>query len=140
MKDVSELTDLEKIKYILQGYLKDYLLECHQYNVFANETEQTVEINIRKNEGDSLTMLLRLGLSKKNEEIYIYNIFMPFEDRGMGLGLGMINVLYSVAKVYNYSLVLHSMTDSFYAKMLSRGAMPTSLPDCLVVTDETDLG
>lgn len=140
MKDTSQLSDLEKIKFILQGYLKDYLLECNEFNVFANEAEQTLEINIRKNEGDANTMLLRLGLSKQNEEIYIYNIFIPHEDRGNGLGMGMINVLFNVALVFKYSLVLHSMTDSFYAKMLSRGAMPTSLPDCLVVTEDTDLG
>lgn len=140
MKDASQLTDLEKIKYVLQGYLKDYLLECYDYSVFANEAEQSVEINIRKNEGDSNTMLLRLGISSLHREIYVYNLFLPVEDRGLGMGMGIINVLFSFAAAFQYSLVLHSLTDSFYDKMLSRGAMPTSLPDCLIVTDETDLG
>lgn len=140
MKDASQLTDLEKIKYVLLGYLKEYLSECNDYNVFANEAEQTVVITARKAETDAPFLMLRLGLSTQKQEIYLYNILLPKEDRGNGLGFGMINVLYNVAKVFQYSLVLHSMTDSFYNAMLSRGAMETSLLDCLVVTDETDLG
>lgn len=111
MKDISQLTDLEKIKYIIQGYLKDYLTGCFQYSVFPNETEQSVEVNIQKKETDSTFLMLRLGVSKKNEEIYIYNIYLPKEDRGNGLGLGLINVLFNVAKIMQYQLVLHSMTD-----------------------------
>jgi hypothetical protein len=140
MKDISQLTDLEKIKYIIQGYMKEYLFACHEYSVFANETEQTIEVKIQKNETESTFLLLRLGVSKKNEEIYLYNIFLPIEDRGNGFGFGLINVLFSFAGSISFQLVLHSMTESFYDKMLSRGAMETFQEDCLVVTDETDLG
>lgn len=140
MKDASQLSDLEQIKYVLKGYLKDYIFNCHFCDFSHNEVTQTIEINIRKKENESICMMLRMGLSKRNQEIYIYNIFLPIEDRGNGIGLGIIKVLFNVANVMNCALVLHSMVDSFYDAMLMRGAKPTSLPDCLMVTNETNLG
>jgi hypothetical protein len=139
MKNINDLNDLEKIKFVTKGYLNDYLSKCYEYNVSSNEDEQTAEINIRRHKNDNLTLMLRLGISYRNREIYIYNIFIPLEDRGNGLGMGLIYILFNLAKVLGNNLVLHSMTDSFYNKMLSRGALTTNLPDCLVVTDDTIL-
>lgn len=139
MKEINDLSDLEKVMYITKGYLKEYLMNCEWYDVTANEMEYTVEVNIRKDQNDSGTRMLRLGLSQRNGEIYIYNLMVPVEDRRNGIGLGLINVLFQTANVLGYQLVLHSMVDSFYNKMLERGAMPTNLSDCLVVTENTRL-
>lgn len=139
MKDINTLSDLEKVMYITKGFLKDYLLECSWYDVSSNELENSFEVNIQKDENDSGTRMVRVIMSQVHKEIYLYNIFIPHEDRGQGIGMGLINVLFQAAKVLGYQLVLYSMTDSFYAKMLERGALPTNLPDCLVVTDDTIL-
>lgn len=139
MKNIEQLSDLEKIMYITKGYLKDYLANCEWTDVSVNEVENTLEVNIRKSQNDPGTKMLRLGLSERNGEIYVYNLMVPVEDRRNGIGLGLINVLFQTAKVLGYQLVLYSMVDSFYNKMLERGAMPTNLPDCLVVTERTDL-
>ena len=140
MSELNELSDLEKIKFIIKGYLRDYLYECYWYDFHHDETTQIIEVKIQKKEDAQLFIFLRMGLSKQNQELYIYNIWLPKEDRGQNLGLGSINVLYQVAKLMNCALVLYSMVDSFYNAMLKRGARETSQPDCLQVTDETYLG
>lgn len=140
MKALNELSDLEKIKLIVKGYMKDYLAHCYWYDFSHDEDTQIIEINIQKEENDSVFIFLRMGISNQNQEIYIYNIWLPKEDRGQDLGLGVINVLFQIAKMINYALVLHSMVDSFYNAMLKRGAKQTLQPDCLQITDETDLG
>ena len=140
MSESPELSDLERIKFIVKGYLKDYLSECYSYHFSHDESTQIIEVTIKKSEEEGSFLFLRMGISHKNQELYIYNIFLPKEDRGQDLGLGVINVLYQVSKLMNYALVLHSMVDSFYNAMLKKGAMPTSMPDCLQVTDDTDLG
>lgn len=133
------MTNLEMIKYILQGYLKDYFENCQDWSVEANETEQSVKINVQKDKQTDFFLMLRMGVSLENEEIYIYNIYLPAEDRGKGLGLGIINVLFQLCEMTKFSLVLHSMTNSFYDAMLRRGASKTTLHDALHVTSETNL-
>jgi hypothetical protein len=140
MSELHELSDLEKIKFIVKGYLRDYLSECYWYDFHHDDTTQIIEVQIQKEEDEQKFIFIRLGLSKQNQEIYIYNIWLPKEDRGQNIGLGAINVLYQVAKLMNCALVLHSMVDSFYNAMLMRGARETAQPDCLQVTDDTDLG
>ncbi len=54
--------------------------------------------------------MLRIGISYQNEEVYIYNIFLPQEDRGKGIGLGLINMLFQFANLFDFALVLHSIT------------------------------
>lgn len=140
MSQDRELSNLESIKYIIKGFMKDYLSECYYYNFNHDETTQIIEVQIQKEENDEKFVFLRLGVSNQNQEIYIYNIWLPIEDRGKNLGLGAMNVLYQVSKMMNYALVLHSMVDSFYEAMLKRGAKQTLQPDCLQITDETDMG
>ena len=135
----AEMTNLETIKYILQGYLKDYLEQSFSWAINPNENENTLEIHIQKEKESSTFLLLRMGVSIANQEIYIYNIFLPNEDRRKGIGLGLIDVLFRLSTMVNYSLVLYSMTESFYNAMLKRGATKTLLDDCLMVTEETDL-
>lgn len=140
MSELNELSDLEKIKFIVKGYLKNYITNCYWYDFHHDETTQIIEVKIQKEENDQAFIFLRLGVSNQNQEIYIYNIWLPKEDRGQNLGLGTMNVLYQVSKLMNYSLVLHSMINSFYEAMLQRGAKETLQPDCLQITDDTDLG
>lgn len=134
-----KMTNLDTIKYILQGYLKDYLEQSFSWAVNPNEDENNLEIHVQKTEDDSSFLLLRIGISTTNQEIYIYNIFLQREDRRKGIGLGVIAVLFRLSTIMNYPLVLHSMTEGFYNAMLKRGATKTLLDDCLMVTDETDL-
>lgn len=140
-KDFNKLTDLEKLKSALRGYLNNYLSNCFHFSIVPNELEKTLEINIQKNENDSIFIMLRMGISYENEEVYIYNLFLPQEDRGKGIGLGLIHMLLVFASQFNFALILHSIVDDgFYDKMLRRGAIKTNVDDCLEITIHTDLG
>ncbi len=139
MKNANGLTILEKITYLSIGYLKEYLSGCNDYDIKAEETNQIIELYVQKDSLKSSFLMLRIGISESNKEIYLYNIFLPQEDRGNGIGLGFINVLYQFSQMLNYSLVLHSMTESFYSKMLERGAAPSLSSDCLIITEYTSL-
>lgn len=140
LRDTNELNDLEKIKFILKGYLIDYLETCYSYNFKNDDALQVVEVIIKKTKEESDFIFMRIGVSHINQEIYIYNLFLPKEDRGKNLAFGAVYILLQIAKMMHYNLVMHSMVDSFYNLMLKRGAKKTSIPDCLEITDNTYLG
>jgi hypothetical protein len=139
-EQINKMSDLEKIKNILKGFLKDYLSTCSYYFFNIDDINNTIEITIRKDDEINTTLILRLGLSYTNQEIYVYNIFLPVNDRKQNIGLGTINILFKISKLIGFALVLHSMTDGFYNAMLKRNAKATLEPDCLQITEDTDLG
>ncbi|MEQ8472177.1 MAG: hypothetical protein RIC35_13380 [Marinoscillum sp.] len=129
---------ISSIDTLVVNYLKAYLdtLENFSSSVEGN----VIEVQCKKNKDDnSRFMLLRMGINFENEEFYIYNIYIPNEDRKQGLGFGLISFIYEIAKTMRFALVLADMTDSFREKMIKRGAKETSIFDYLQIVDTTKL-
>jgi len=129
---------IKKIEKLLIEHLKPYLLTLHDYVAISGDN--LLEINCKKYKDDpTYFILIRMGINKYNHEVYIYNIFVPNQDRKMGIGLGLIAFTYEIAKTINFALVLADMTKGFKDAMLKRGAITTNVEDCLQVTDGTYL-
>lgn len=76
----------------------------------------------------------------KEKQLHIPNIFLPKPMRHMGIGLKMIEIIHKACNEYDYQLFIVNMVDSFYNRMLKRGALRCDdCDDAVCVTDETDL-
>ena len=129
---------ISTIERLIVNYLKAYLdtLENFSSSVEGN----VIEVQGKKNKDDiSRFMLLRMGINFENEEFYIYNIYLPYEDRKQGIGFGLISFIFEIAKTMGFALVLADMTDSFREKMIKRGAKETTIFDYLQIVDTTKL-
>ncbi|WP_295232387.1 hypothetical protein [Sediminibacterium sp.] len=85
------------------------------------------------------TCLIKVEVRESTHSIYIPNILLPEEMRGLGLGMRMLWLIFSVANHFKYSLYLIMLTDSFRQRMLNRGALPTAQHDILQIVKNTNL-
>ena len=119
-------------------HLKSYLDTLE--NFYSTLDGNVIEVHGKKSKEDnSRFLLLRMGINFKNREFYIYNIYIPREDRKHGLGFGLLSFIYQITKTMDFELFLADMTDSFREKMIRRKARETTIFDCLQVVDTTDL-
>jgi hypothetical protein len=122
----------------LVEYLQTILDNLFWYSV-TNENN-IIEINGKSKKTDNSNfILIKVGINHNHREVYIPNIFLPLNLRKKNIGLKMISTVFNCAKKHNYDLALVDMTDSFYERMLKRGAQKCNLHDALQITDETDL-
>lgn len=129
---------ISTIAKLIIKYLKPYLDTLADFH--STVYNKVIEIQAKKNKDDnSRFLLLRMGINFENGEFYIYNIYIPNEDRKQGLGFGLISFIYEIVKTTDFALVLADMTDSFRAKMITRGAKETSMYDYLQIVETTNL-
>ena len=83
--------------------------------------------------------IIKLTVAEEFKEIHISNIYLPMPLRRQGIGKGLIAKIYDVAKAHNYSLFLVLMTESFFNRMVKRGAVVIDEGDCVQITDRTNL-
>ncbi|MHB0757002.1 hypothetical protein [Polaribacter sp. M15] len=126
------------IEKLIEKHLKSYLLTLHKFSVYSVDNTICV-VGRRKEEDISDFYLLRLNVSSENQELLIPTLFLPKEDRKNGIGLGLIAFIFEISKKINFGLALVQMTDSFYDKMLKRGAKKTGIYDCLQIVETTNL-
>jgi len=84
-------------------------------------------------------MFIRAGINKNNEQVYICNIFIPFHLKHQNIGKDMISIIYSSSLDFGLDVFLVDLTDSFYERMLERGAVKCDQPDILHITENTKL-
>jgi len=131
------IQDIEKI---ILNHFNSYLSTLFDYSSYANAQDNTLEIRGKKEQTDnSYFIFLRMGVNMANQEVYIYNIFLPPSDRGKGIGLTLIAIIHDISKAINCSCVLADVMEGFRIKLLERGALPTLLDDWLQIVDTTDL-
>jgi hypothetical protein len=129
---------ISTIDKLIINHLKKYLDTLE--NFYSSVDGNVIEVQGKKSKDDnSRFMLLRMGINFENKEFYIYNIYIPNEDRKQGLGFGLISFIYEITKTMDFALVLADMTDSFRERMIRRGAKETTIFDYLQIVDITDL-
>jgi GNAT superfamily N-acetyltransferase len=82
---------------------------------------------------------IRVIVSREERVVAIPNIYLSPEMRHQGLGKKAISIIYDICKKLNYKLYLVQMVDSFYMRMLNRGAEVVVPYDTLEITDNTKL-
>lgn len=83
--------------------------------------------------------LIKMVINRQSENIEISNIMMPMELRYNGFGKGIIKAIFEVVQIHNYKLYLVQMVESFYDRMIKRGAKEVSYLDIVEITIDTKL-
>jgi hypothetical protein len=126
------------LKETIEMHLGPYLTRCCWYEIFVDGDK--LELLVKETE-DSLSeaVIIRLAVAENFREIHISNILMLGFMKRQGIGKGLIAKIYEVAKSFNYSLFLVLMTESFFNRMVKRGAAVIEEGGCVQITDQTNL-
>lgn len=122
----------------LESYLNKKLKD--KYTFTSSFHNSAIQINgTEKVEDGKNTMFIRIGISARNEQVYISNIFVPLKLKYQNIGKDMIAIVYQTSNLYKYDTFLVDLTDGFYQRMLRRGASKCDQPDILHITENTKL-
>jgi len=83
-------------------------------------------------------LVLRLVFLYDSRQVQIPNILVTDKLRHTGTGKKMIKIIYELCKFYEYDLFIVDMVESFYNRMLKRGALRIDA-DTVQITDKTEL-
>ena len=84
--------------------------------------------------------VVRLLPFRDQKIVYLTNIHLPRDLRGQGIGLKLISDLFLVCDKLGYKLRLTEMVESFYNRMVCRGATIITTLDEVEITPNTNLG
>lgn len=85
-------------------------------------------------------ILLRLYINHGYKQIHITNIFLPDFMKYKGIGKKLIHKIFMISKNVHYGLFIVDMVNSFYQRMIKRGALPCKeCDDAVQIISETKL-
>ncbi|NQY31438.1 MAG: hypothetical protein HRT69_18475 [Flavobacteriaceae bacterium] len=112
---------------------KDYDYSNSNYNDY-------IEIQgISKDEKKQLSFVIKIVISRDFDKVDIPNIIIPRELKHNGYGKSILKEIFSVTQKHNYSLYLVQMVESFYERMVKRGAEIIEQLDVVQITKKTNL-
>ena len=117
-KYISTLRQVDK-----NGSIKEPIIFCNKY-----------EIELQSNG------VVRLLPFRDQKIVCLTNILLPRDLRGQGIGLKLISDIFLVCENLGYKLRLTEMVESFYNRMVSRGATIITTLDEVEITPTTNLG
>lgn len=107
---------------------------------FSSSTHNGIEIfGYNKTNKNDIFCLIRVILNNQDNQIYIPTIFVPAEMEHQGIGKKMIYIIYHIGTRYGYDVFVTDLVESFYNKLLIRGAETCDQPDILQITENTNL-
>lgn len=110
----------------------------YDFIVEHNLGEAFLPIYCARNEV-SVSSFIKLLINREDHMVDLPNIILLHRLRHQGLGLKLISDIYGVCKRTGYRLVISMMVESFYNKMVSRGASVIDL-DTVEINDNTFFG
>lgn len=116
---------------ITDGWSSDdiYQVEIHGYHKNDYEPEKQTTF-----------ILLRLFINYEHKQIHISNIFLPDFMKHKCLGKKLIYKIFTISEKEQYGLFIVDMVNSFYQKMIKRGALPCdNCDDAVQIVSETKL-
>ena len=84
------------------------------------------------------SLRLRIFFLHESKQAQIPNISVPYFLKHQGIGKKMISLVYSACKHFDYRLFIVDLVESFYKKLLKRGANKVDL-DTVEITEDTNL-
>ncbi|ETT61027.1 hypothetical protein BSK66_31830 [Paenibacillus odorifer] len=89
--------------------------------------DNRIEIRGQTVEMDNFKMLF-FSIFDKDEEgpgqVALDTLFLPFELRGTGIVLKLMDITYQIAKKHSYTTMVVGMVEGFYKALVRRGAYP----------------
>lgn len=136
---IFELTPDETLFYKDAGpaYFIDKDIEI-ALNTFIAENKVGAPVSRYEDEIESRSFI-RVVVHRREHVVAISNICLSPCMQHQGLGKKAISIIYDICKRLNYKLYLVQMVESFYMRMLSRGAKVVVPYDTLEITDNTNL-
>lgn len=107
-------------------------------NTFIAENKVGSPVSRYQDEIESQSFI-RVVVHRRERIVAISNIYLSPYMQHQGLGKKAISVIYDICKRLNYKLHLVQMVESFYMRMLNRGAEVIVPYDTLEITDTTNL-
>lgn len=142
MKEINQIIEKD-LSVFLQPYKQSFVQEKFDFKIgiLDNKIEIT-GYSINKYDPDNINpfVLLRLFILKDCRQIHISNIFLPTFMRHRTIGMHILYHLFTISKKENYELFIIDMVDSFYHKMIKKGALPCDdCSDAVQIVDNTNL-
>jgi len=124
----------ESVKHLLFPYLEKF----HTYRIIVSHGEIEVKGQVDNREV-SRTLVLKAVINHGDMQIYIPNIFMPEFMRHLGIGKTVISKILDVAEAHGYKLFVVDLVQSFYDRLVERGATVCEENEVVQITRKTDL-
>ena len=125
--------------YKQQGFDFEIQVDCY------NDDKVLIEVRGYHNDEFKTGMktefiLLRMNVCNDFKQIHIPNIFLPAFMKHNGIGKKLIHKVFVFSNEMNYKLFIVDMVDSFYQRMIKRGALPCKdCYDAVEIVSETRL-
>ena len=114
---------------------KDENLEINCGNELTPITYcSTVEVSLQS------AIVVRCVIYRDEKIVCLTNFHLPNYLRGQGLGLKLLSQIFNICQKLDYKLYLTEMIETFYNRMVKRGASIIEPYDIVEITDKTNLG
>lgn len=139
---------IEEIADYLKPYKDEYTKQHFEFKItdfWLSDNIYQVEINgYHKDNYDTeqqtAFLLLRFFTNFEYRQVQISNIFLSDFLRYQGLGKKLIYVIFTISKEEHYDLFIVDMVNSFYHRMIKRGALPCDdCDDAVQIVSNTEL-
>lgn len=139
---------IREIVNYLKPYKNEYAEQCFEFEItdyWNNDNIYQVEVNgyhkdNYKPEKQTTFILLRFFINYEYRQIQISNIFLPDFMRCQGIGKKLIYNIFVISEKEHYELFIVEMVNSFYNRMIKRGALPCDgCYDAVQIVSETKL-
>ncbi|GHU86789.1 hypothetical protein FACS189476_00740 [Spirochaetia bacterium] len=131
-KKLFDSFDIEKKQYDNNVYIVGEKVPNDGWNLIEMHGVKKDPVGITSGIG------LKLYFLHDGKEAHIPNIIIPQFLKHNGIGKKMISLIYETLKQFDYRLFVVQMVDSFYNRLLQRGAVPID-GDTVEITDNTKL-
>lgn len=119
--------------------INDYLEKCSilhtEYEL--NREEDFIEVRGENTDLDEF-IVLKIFILHDHKQVQIPNILVSGCLKHNGIGKKIISLIYRTCIQFNYRLFIVDMVESFYNRMLKRGAANID-PDTVEITEKTNL-
>ena len=125
----------------------DYFIHKHIekaiYDIVVNNSDEELPlISCQENEvlsNENPVVLIRTIINRESRNVCVTNLFVQMEERHQGYGKQLLREIYAICKKFGYRLFLTQMVESFYNRMVRRGARIIEIGNLVEITDDTNL-
>lgn len=122
----------------IEAFLSPHLKKFHNFRIYDHSNR--IEVRGRPKEDDlAETLVVRVVFNHEAKQAYIPNIFMPEFMRHQRIGKELIAIIYRTVRSHGYNLFITDLTNSFYERLVKRGAVVCEEGETVLITDKTSL-
>ena len=123
-------------------FIHKYIEKCIYDIITINSDKELPAIVCQENEvlsKENPIIIIRIIIDRECRIVYVTNIFVPMEKRYNGYGKKLLGEVYAICLKLGYRLLLTEMVESFYYRMVQRGAMVIDALNVVEITKDTNL-